>query len=171
MRVEFDSHKTDRAAIEKRVRSLATDPCQRTAKEYLETASCSLACSPAFCCSSAGWVGAFGLPMPGQPGVLSRGVRVWRLDISRHASTRCASGIRHGLADGYGCDRRRRCWAILRKARCFVPIQPGPCARRTRARPRPPPPSARWPNLAPKTALARRNGQEVETPVEQLPAR
>ncbi len=170
MRVEFDAHKTDRAAIEKRVRSLGyAIPASGLQRQYLENRELLFSlCSGLLLL--VGWLGArfLSFPMPVSLGFYLAAYASGGWDISRHAFhalrerhfdtdllmvvAALGAAVLGDFAEGalllflfsLGHSLEER---ALDRARAAV---------RALA------------DLTPKTALAQRNGQEVEMPVEQL---
>jgi len=170
MRVEFDAHKTGRAAIEKRVRSLGYDvPANGLQRRYLENRELLFSLISGLLLLI-GWLGGrfFGFPPAVSLGFYLAAYFLGGWDISRHAF--------HALRERHFDTDLLMVIAALGAA-SLGDFAEGALllflfslghALEERALDRARAAVRALANLAPKTALVRRDSQEIEMPVEQL---
>jgi len=170
MRVEFDKQKTDQAAIEKRVRSLGYEiPIEGLRKTYRENRELIFSLTAGLLLLS-GWLGEtfFGFPHLVSVGLYLAAYVFGGIDIARHAFH--ALRERHFDTDllmvlaaiGAGLLGNFAEGALLLFLFSLGHALEERALDRARAAIR------ALADLAPKTALVRRNDQEIETPVEEL---
>jgi Cd2+/Zn2+-exporting ATPase len=170
MRVEFDAHKTDRAAIEKRVRSLGyVIPANGLQRQYLENRELLFSLFSGLLLL-VGWLGGrfLGLPALVSLGFYLAAYAFGGWDIARHAFH--ALRERHFDTDllmvvaalGAAVLGNFAEGALLLFLFSLGHALEERALDRARAAVR------ALADLAPKIALVRRNGQEVEMPIEQL---
>jgi len=170
MRVEFDAHKTDRTAIEKRVRSLGyAIPASGLQRQYLENRELLFSLFSGLLLL-VGWLGGrfLSFPTPVSLGFYLTAYAFGGWDISRHAF--------HALRERHFDTDLLMVVAALGAA-VLGEFAEGALllflfslghALEERALDRARAAVRALADLAPKIALVRRNGQEIEMPVEQL---